>query len=138
MRFTFQMMNHQQKGNKMNWFIKAVHQKCIVPGCSNSAEAFHHLYQKGKTDRPAEMAKGNKDALFNEYKLILPVCASHNNRFHRSITPEEMRSLDKIWKLFNVEHNGIEYRIGIPMYILKWLQSLLYQPYFINSIPPEE
>ena len=128
--YVIMKVKHQTKGNMLNAFVKNVH--AICPICKGPVTgkdgAFHHVFQKDKKGRPAELAKGDKDKLMEEYERVVPLCTSCHNRLARSITQDELNLLAKLLKVYNTKLNGIQYRIGIPLPILEVVKWIIFEP----------
>lgn len=109
----------QDRHNRINWFLKEVHQTCLL--CGNDIRkklgVGHHVHQKDKVKRPAELAKGPTWKLVQEWRKMVIICHSCHSRITKAITPAEKNLFERTLRMFNEPHNGIPYIANIPQAI---------------------
>lgn len=112
--------DHQCRGNLFNECIRRIHTICLV--CGKPAEDGAHIYQKDKRGRLAELAKGNHDVMYEKHAKIVFLCHSCNSRHVKNLPQDEMSLLQRILKIYNNKHDGIEYYGGLR----KWIFDTLF------------
>jgi|SRR5689334_19553348 len=124
-------MSEQKRHNLANRWMKNMHGclLCHKPS-SDSQLCGAHVFQDNKAERLAELANGPIHRMVKEWTRVLPLCYRCHNRIGRSFNQLIKKWLERTLAFFNAPHNGKDFIMGVPQYIVEMLVKIHSQPMF--------